>query len=379
MMRATKKTVSGTGFLLVAILILGCGAEGADEARSQSEGSNGSGPGLDGSGVTSAPPQQEGGGIDLPPPTNTGGASDGIERQCDQLNFDSSRTPVSMLLVLDRSRSMIQNETTDGITRWDAIVPAVTAAVEATNSGIQWGLKLYPEGQETGSCVPETINDQIHVSVAPLNAAPVNAAILATEALGDGTPTGAAVKTAREYLQAIQDNSNKFILLATDGQPSCDSIPDESPESARDYAIEEIGAAALAGIPTFVVGVLGGSSSAADTLNQMAVAGGSPLVGSPDGHQFYLAESQSALINALGDITSQIATCEFRFNAPPPDPSNIAVRVQGTAVQQGIDGWMYIGEDYMGVELLGAACQAVLDSDQTAIEIVFGCPGEVIR
>lgn len=273
---------------------------------------------------------------------------------------------------------MIQNKTTDGITRWDAIVPAVTGAVDATNSGIHWGLKLYPEGQETGACVPETINEKIHVPAAPLNAAQVNASILAAEALGDGTPTGAAVKAASEYLRGIP-NHRKFILLATDGQPSCDSVPEESSDSAREYAVAEIAAAAVAGIPTFVVGVLGGSSSAASTLNQMAVAGGRPIVDSPDGHEFYLAESQDALIDALAHITSQIATCEFRFKSPPPDPSNIAVRIEGVGIEQGPDGWKYIGDDYMGVELLGAVCESVLSSDQLLIEIVFGCPGVVIR
>lgn len=311
--------------------------------------------------------------------SGSGGLSDVQNGECAQINFVSSRKPVSMLLVLDRSASMTENNTLDGITRWAAIVPAVTAAIEATNETIHWGLKLYPEGQNTSACSPETISSEIHVPITPLNAEAVNAGINGTEALGDGTPTGHAIQAASEYLSTLGDDTQKYILLATDGVPSCDGTPSENSEGAQQYAVQELSAAHSAGYPTFVIGMLGGSESNIRRLNEMAIAGGRAASVNPIANKFHLAESQDALIEALHSITSQVGSCVFSFEKAPPDPSNIAVKISGEAIDQGPDGWVYTGADHLGVELQGAACQQVRAANHSEIDIIFGCPGEVIK
>lgn len=369
--------------LVVASAFGGCAAPGGEDSDtgggedSDGAGANkGSGSsGNDGSGSSNSNISTGGSGLNV---EGSGGSSI-PNGECDQVNFVSSRVPVSMILVLDRSKSMIENNTLDGITRWEAIVPAVTAAIEATNEGIHWGLKLYPESQETGACEPETLTSDIHVPIAPLNADAVNGAINATEALGDGTPTGHAIAAAADYLSTLSDDTQKYILLATDGVPSCDGSASENSEGARDYAVQEIGAAYAAGFPTFVIGVLGGSNSTTETLNRMAVAGGRTLSVNPVANKFHLAESQDALINALQSITSQVASCVFPFDNPPPDPNNIAVRISGVDVDPGADGWRYTSDQHLGVELQGAACEQVRAANHAEIDMVFGCPGVKIK
>lgn len=366
--------------LAVLALGIGCSA-GSGEEPSGGQGASSSGSSGGSISVGSGAGPGSGGttGIDVPT-GGTGGSSDVANGECNQINFVSSRKPVSMLLVLDRSKSMIENNTQDGITRWAAIVPAVTAAVEATDASIHWGLKLYPEGQDTGACTAESLNDQIHVPISPMNGATVNSTINATEALGDGTPTGAAIAAASAYLATLSDDTQKYILLATDGVPSCDSVPSENSTSAREYAVQEIGAALTAGYKTFVLGVLGGSASNIETLNNMGLAGGTAPSSNPIAPKFYHAESNEALIAALQSITSQIASCVFSFEAPPPDPTNIAVKINGELITQDPEnGWDYTTDQHLGIELRGSTCQQVRDANQSAIDVIFGCPGVPIK
>lgn len=365
-------------FLSVFVLtgaVAGCSAS----PNGEGSGANGDGDG-DGSPSTGDGDGDGDGDIGDIVVEGTGGRSTDVANgECDQFNFVSSRKPVSMLLVLDRSKSMIENNTLDGITRWEAIVPAVTAAIDATNETIHWGLKLYPESQETGACQPETLTSDIHVPITPQNATAVNGGINGTMALGDGTPTGHAIKAASEYLATLGDETQKYILLATDGVPSCDGTPSENSEGAQTYAVEQIAAAYGAGFPTFVIGVLGGSESTTRRLNEMAVAGGRAKSVNPVADKFHLAESKDALIDALNSITSQVGSCVFEFDEPPPVPDNIAVKIGGELVFEGPDGWRYTSDQHLGVELQGAACQQVRTANQAEIDIIFGCPGVAIK
>lgn len=66
-----------------------------------------------------------------------------------------------------------------------------------------------------------------HVSVAPIASSGTR-----EPPGGDGTPTGDAIQAAIEYLSALPQNSREFIVLATDGEPSC-SPSGEGQEEAR--------------------------------------------------------------------------------------------------------------------------------------------------
>jgi hypothetical protein len=363
--------------LIIALSACSAGSEGSNVRSSGSGGipdpSSGGSSGLPGTGGSGT-----GGGVGVPL-GGSGGSSDVMNGECSQVNFVSSRKPVSMLLVLDRSKSMIENNTLDGITRWDAIVPALTAAISATDASINWGLKLYPEGENTSACSPGTITSEIQIPIAPLNGMTVNERINTTEALGDGTPTGHAIQAAREYLAGLDDDTQKFILLATDGVPSCDSTPAQNSSAARTYAVQEIQAALSAGFPTFVVAMLGGSSSNIETLNNMGLAGGRPPSDPDNPLSFYHAESNDALIAALQAITSEVASCLFSFDAAPPDPTNIAVKLNGVRVEQdATDGWEYTSDQHLGIELHGSACAEVRAANQSAVDVIFGCPGRPI-
>jgi von Willebrand factor type A domain len=319
-----------------------------------------------------------GGGVVIGP---TGGTPEQVvdNGECAQQNFVLASKPADVLLVLDRSKSMIENMVPPmNLTRWDAVVPALTAVIRATDSSVSWGLKVFPEG-EGAACVASGVTSDIPVKIAPLNAGVVNAAIMGTSALGNGTPTGDAIVQATAYLTS-RGASNQYIVLATDGDPSC---PDDD-DAAEAHAIEALAAAKTAGFPTYVIGVLDPvkDKSKFPVLNAMAEAGGTSRTDNPIGDKFYQANSEAELTAALQAVTGQVASCVFEFDKKPPDETNIAVKVNGALVMQDkskAEGWDYTSDQYMGLELHGEACKQVKDATDNKVDIIFGCKGKPIK
>jgi von Willebrand factor type A domain len=371
-----KAAVTALSVLLLSLSACSAGSGGASNSTGSGSGSGaGPGSGSGGLAIGTGGTSVGVGGLDIGV-GGMGGSSDVMNGECNQVNFMSSRKPVSVMLVLDRSGSMTEHEVEPGIDRWEAIQPAMTDVITATDASVHWGLKLFPEG--TGeACTPETLIPDIHIPIAEMNGAAVNARILSEAATGNGTPTGEAVAAAAAYLATLGDDTQKFILLATDGDPSCPNDDD-----GEGIALAALSAAYDAGFPTFVVGVLGGDSTGNhDKLNAMGVAGGRPPPGSanPIADKFFLTTTRDSLIGALQAITSQVASCVFAFETAPPDPTNIAVKINGERINEdATDGWSYTSDQHLGVELHGAACQNVRDANQSSIDMIFGCPGKPI-
>ena len=67
---------------------------------------------------------------------------------------------------------------------------------------------------------------------------------------------------------------------------------------------------------------------------------------------------------------------------PPPDPTNIAVTVDGARVSQDpshAQGWDYTDDTNVALELHGDACEAVKNASANQVAIVFGCKGRPIK
>jgi len=284
------------------------------------------------------------------------------------------------MLVLDRSASMKDPPTgaTASTSKWDLVVPGINEVIRSTDASVLWGLKSFPEGSGS-ECVATGVTSAIDVPMAATNATAMTGAITATTPEGNGTPTGEAIKQAVAYLKTLTSNNRRYILLATDGEPSCPTPSD----SARTYAVQNVTEAAAAGFHTFVVGVATTKATATTVLNQMAVAG---LEARPDPNplatKFYLANTKNDLVLALQAITGVVSTCLFPLNGKPPVPNNIAVKVDGTKAPQDMthaDGWDYTNADLTAVEVFGSWCDKIKTAGANKVEIIFGCPGVVIK
>ncbi len=223
-----------------------------------------------------------------------------------------------MFIVLDRSASMA--DTPDGnlagpndTTKWSLVVPALNQLLAAKGDSFTWGLKAFPE--DGPACTATTVTSRIDVPVASGNVPGVTAAIAAATPAGNGTPTAAAIQVATTYLMGRSSPSRRYLLLVTDGEPSCTGNPPNVSNTitAQSDALNAVTAAAQAGIHTFVVGVA--TTRAVDSVNlsALAVAGLEPRNDlRPGATRYYEAQTQDELFSALTTITSGIgptSTC----------------------------------------------------------------------
>lgn len=362
-------------------LLFACSAAEGDKGSNGSNTGSSSNTGSTtntGTGAGAMPNLGLGGSVNLGNMAGTAGTALVENGECAQQNFVLSSKPADVLLVLDRSKSMIEHTVPPmGLTRWDAVKPSLTKVITATDSSVSWGLKLFPEG-EGAACVATGVTDAVPAPIAPGNAATVNGIINATMALGNGTPTGDAITKAAAYLTS-RNATNQYIVLATDGDPSC---PSDSAGEVQ--AVMALAAAKAAGFPTYIIGVLDPveDKSKFAILNSMAEAGGTSRSDNPIGDKFYQAYSEAELTAALEAVTGQVASCLFEFDKPPPDATNIAVKVNGEVVKQDTSkaqGWDYTSNQYLSLELHGDACQQVKDATENKVDIIFGCKGVPIK
>jgi hypothetical protein len=376
-MNATSLVVCGVSLASLFGCSASAGADG-DGPNGSGASANGSTGAAPGTGATGSSNPGSGGSLILDPNEGSAGEPDVANGTCAQQNFILSSKPADVLLVLDRSKSMIEHTVPPaGATRWDAVVPALTSVIADTDASVSWGLKLFPEG-EGSECAASSVTAAIPVEIAAGNAANVSAAIMAAMALGNGTPTGEAIKSAAAYLQS-RAVSNQFMVLATDGDPSC-----PSGDAAEELAVSAISAALAAGFPTYVIGVLdpGADKSKFPILNEMAAAGGTARSDNPVADKFYQAYSQAELVNALRAVTGDVVSCVFEFDGRPPAPDNIAVKINGERVDQDktrSEGWDYTSDANLGLELFGSACQRIKDTTDNQLDIIFGCEGQPIK
>ena len=308
------------------------------------------------------------------------GGGDVSNGECAHQDFDLQRKPPEILIVLDRSASMKDAPSgSSGTSKWDLVVPGVDEVVTQTASSVAWGLKVFPEG-DGSECVAGAVTSAIPVAIAVDNAQAVTDAVTATTPEGNGTPTGDAIDAAVTYLKTLDDTNPKFILLATDGEPSCAGTSKGS-SAARPYAVQAVTDAASAGFKTFVVGVATTKDSATQALNDMAVAGQMPRGDKTQSTKYYLASTKDELVQSLREITGQVSSCVFDLSAPPPDIGNIAVKVNGKKAPQDtahLDGWDYTSSDYEQVEVFGSWCDQIKAATSDSVNFILGCPNEVI-
>jgi len=391
-MRAAALGATLLAAALVALLAASCANVVAPSVgQPGAGGASGSGAGTAGGAGSSTTGI---GGFNIPdagPRAETGPTEDA---NCGLQNYALDRRPAIVVLLQDRSTSM-RNTLSGGLTRWATLVQAVEPVLQQTEAGISWGFKLFPDTKICG------VTTGVQIAPALNNAATITAALdgikvvqNSSDNLGlwDGTPVAPALRQTAQYLASLPSDKQKYILLATDGQPTCaggDPLlgggdPDTDDFPSGPAAVAEV---AAMGIKVPVVGIA--FSKTWDptklkdnevALNDMAKAGGMPRPMDP---AYYAATSSAELAAAFAQITGIVISCTFDLKGmKPPSPDDVAVKIDGVKLPRDKthgEGWDYDG-DMSNVLVYGQACEQLKGAGATSnVQIIFGCPGIIIE
>jgi hypothetical protein len=326
---------------------------------------------------------------------NTGGSNNGnsnIDSNCGARDKPAARLPPDILLVYDASGSMnenIMNMSCGGAgcgaeSKWAIMAPAVNQAVMQTQNDVNWGLKFFASNNDC------TVNANANVTVGPMRADMIAQAIAGrTDAAGNvtngsRTPTRAGVMQGAAYLNTVQSDNPKYIVLVTDGLPNCPASGGSSGDDTAG-AVAAITAAAGGGIPVFVVGVAtaGVTNSmgvnADQVLSMMSAAGGRPRAGTPN---YYSASSAAELASALTMLVGMTNSCVFQVGpAPTTDGTTstgyIDVFGDGTKIPRDTtrtNGWDYVDGSMMNsIQIYGSTCDQVIAGTIQNLVVTFRC------
>lgn len=302
---------------------------------------------------------------------------------CTPGEFTFELALTQLMFVIDRSGSMAFD--VDGARnrprstwRWSLLQSALRRAITAFDEQIAMGAKFYPEplSESDLSSAQRSCRSDVGVGIAPArgNAETILDVFDTTTPRG-GTPTAEAIRTTSDFLRRTRSIA-RTIVLATDGAPNCNgsldanacvctsTAPCGGSTAGRfsclddDRTISAIRDTAQAGnIPVYVIGI-GGTEAPEflQVLDEMAVAGGRPRPTSP---RHYNVQSEDELTAALESIRDSVARCTYLTPSAPTDPSAIAVRIGGAAVdrdQTKQNGWDWVDRELGALAFFGEAC-----------------------
>jgi hypothetical protein len=299
---------------------------------------------------------------------------------CDEVAFPVSGHPPDVMILLDRSSSLGGGDPRP----WDPTSAAVATVAKAMEPQIRFGLTLFPPGQ--GICTAASKPD---VPVGEGTSQQIAAILAKTDPTGRGTPTTVSLDAVASYLAAIDDDSPKAILLATDGAPNCSDSPAldcttcihswENCVSARDCL--DVTAIAHAmdihdfyHIDIYVIGMGGVVGAFDEVMSQIAQYGGTG--------DFYPAATPDELEGAFRDVAAAAVECTFAVGweglAPgaSKDKEKVNVFADGelvpySAVCADKNGWHWLDDDT--IELCEDLCRDYKYASVHDITATFGC------
>ena len=290
---------------------------------------------------------------------------------CPTLDVILTPTVPTMQILVDQSGSM----TTDfgGTPRWDAVIDSLVGSnnsvVASLQSDIRFGLSLYTGDAMTCPAIQEI--------PAQLDARDEIQTLFAANAPANETPTGESFAMVAAGVAADPWPGDKFIILATDGEPDTCAVPNPDPGSpeeteARDAVVTAVSDAYDEGIRTFVISV--GDQIAGTHLQAVANAGAGVQSGDPDA-TYYQALDQQALVDAFNDIIAGVRDCTLALDTPLTmelAPSCTVSINDSDVPYEDPNGWNLVDETT--IELVGNSCTQIQEG---VVIIEMRCTCEV--
>jgi hypothetical protein len=332
------------------------------------------------------------------------GGGDSSMTTCATSTATASLLPSYLQFLCDTSGSMNCQPTDppsvgcdpgDPQSKWMLTGSALESAVATLPSATSAGVITYPNSNG-GNC----FSNKAAVPLAALDDAQKQLIeqVLNSLTPGGATPTEDAYLFAIQTFASIQPDSNKYIVLITDGMPTISKGCQGDGYAAVPTAplITDAAEALAQGIRTFVIGSPGSEGFRSD-LSKMASSGGTAQPGCSDSGPDYChldlttqPDFGKAIADALNAIASQTISCVF--NVPDPedggtiDPNLVNVIYTpsgGTPEYIPQDnanpcssGWHY-SSDKKQIILCDDTCKTVQADQGASMTIEFGCQTKV--
>jgi hypothetical protein len=328
---------------------------------------------------------------------------------CAMQMSNTTRAPMNLLIVLDRSGSMGDCANGSGRpcadSKWVAAQQGITRLLTRLEDEARVGLMFFPAPSNGGSADGYRTP---HVPIAPLsmNRAALQARVNGTSPSGN-TPMACAMPAAVEYMRSMFNmNGSRNIMLITDGVPTdeCSGetcIPGfdinafiacqmraEMLAKGQILGMVRRGANSMPAVRTYALGTPDGDPNFLSTVavngNTQRAAGCEP---SDCHYSLGNASFLTDLNRALDAVRDRAATCEFMLEVDPnmADPGLINVYVTPAGGGEGRfvprdpmhrDGWDYTN---MGrsIEFFGPLCDSIRMGGAMGagtVRIIYGCP-----
>lgn len=291
----------------------------------------------------------------------------GVSRDtCESLNITAQPNAPEVLIVLDRSGSMIGNNPSK-TNRWNpssSVIKKVTAELDQV---MQFGLMMFPNPVAADVCAV----GQVNVPVALGNGATIGRVIdMSQPTKSSATPTAATLQAALGSIgkrdSACADNclsAQKYVLLVTDGAPNCGADMFNTTQADVDACDTALDALKAAEVTTYVIGYdTAKDSSVAKIMDGFAAHGGT-------GKQLPV-EDEVSLLATLTKIAAKLVPCDYKLSSPVSDPKFIRVTIDDQQYDLGTD-WT-LGADDQTITL-GSACETLRDAKAHNLRITLEC------
>ncbi|MCA9608589.1 MAG: VWA domain-containing protein, partial [Myxococcales bacterium] len=274
-----------------------------------------------------------------------------------------------IVFVIDRSGSMALDFNGDsprpGESRWAILEVSLGAALEAFDGSIGVGAKFFPTQTIRATEGPCDVFPGLDVAIGPGRVPGILTQFSRFDPFG-GTPVGPATREALDALLARADeNRAQFIVMATDGAPTCgeDAVGDIVSVVSEAHEVH--------GIDVYVLGIASPGPEH-DLLDRLAVSGGRPRP-STEPQRFYDARDPALLESLLSDIARDLAQCIFAVPVPPGPDDVVEVLVGRETIprdESREDGWDWTSVRRTQLSLFGAACERAIEAGSVRANIL---------
>jgi hypothetical protein len=311
----------------------------------------------------------------------------------------------NLYFVFDRSGSMADAATPGGvISRYSAVRSAAIEMVEKLGALINVGAAVFPGTSDSCAAGQEVMDIRPGDPKSKADDPESTTTIFKAHTMGTpsgGTPISATLEGLVSTLS--EADGETVVMLLTDGGPNCNgsiscgasecqpivegtcplgdnccdpSYPGGGPELCidRTATVDAVAAIAELGIDVYVIGIPG-SEIYEDVLDEMAVAGGTAKMDSPQYHQV-------TDLAGIGDVFASIAadaiSCQLPLSDTPTEEDKSFTNVYldcELLPYDPVNGWGWLEDDT--VWLHGEACDKLKSGDVAEVHIAIGCPTEV--